>query len=135
MSPVGSWRRGALCVIGSDGTVSIVKVVSLSLSSCGKPKSQEGNKSFVPEPRELSVSIVFSDSYVCERFYIFVYFTYSYHGYITYEVNIMLLFSFLQMFHSLWVLFTCNNWWCFTGVRVTLSTLRFEGVSSSWCNG
>ena len=27
----------------------------VSLSSCRKPKSQEGNKSFVPEPRESSV--------------------------------------------------------------------------------
>ena len=45
-------------------TVSIVKIVSLSLSSCWKPKSQEGNKSFVPEPRESSV---FRDSYACER--------------------------------------------------------------------
>ena len=27
----------------------------VSLSSCWKPKSQEGNKSFVPEPRESSV--------------------------------------------------------------------------------
>ena len=40
-------------------TVSIVKIVcvslSLSLSSCRKPKSQEGNNSFVPEPRESSV--------------------------------------------------------------------------------
>ena len=32
----------------------------VSLSSCRKPKSQEGNKSFVPEPRESSV---FQDSY------------------------------------------------------------------------
>ena len=30
-----------------DGTVSIVKIVSLSL--CLKPKSKEGNKSFIPE--------------------------------------------------------------------------------------
>ena len=49
-------------VVGSYGAVSILKIVSLS--SCWKPKSQEGNKSFVPEPRESSV---FRDSYACER--------------------------------------------------------------------
>ena len=50
------------------------------LSSCWKPKSQEGNKSFVPELKKVvSVSSVFSDSYACERFtyirifYIFVF--------------------------------------------------------------
>ena len=40
-----------------------------SLSSCRKPKSQEGNKSFVPEPRESSV---FRDSHA------YKYFTYMY---------------------------------------------------------
>ena len=54
---------GAPRVVGSDGTVRIVKIVCLSLSSCRKPKSQEGNKSFVPEPRESSV---FRDSYASE---------------------------------------------------------------------
>ena len=39
-------------------TVSIVKIVSLS-PMCRKPKRQEGNKSFVPEPRESSVFRVF----------------------------------------------------------------------------
>ena len=51
--------------VGSDGTVSIEKLC-LSLSSCRKPKSQEGNKSFVPEQRESSS--VSRDSYACERF-------------------------------------------------------------------
>ena len=41
---------------GSDGTVSIVKIVSLS-PRVEKPKSREGNKSFVPE----------RDSYAYER--------------------------------------------------------------------
>ena len=50
---------GAPRIVGSDGTVSIVKIVSLSLSACQIPKSQEGNKSFVPEPRESSVFSVF----------------------------------------------------------------------------
>ena len=36
----------------------------ISLSSCSKPKSQESNKCFVPEPRKSSV---FRDSYACER--------------------------------------------------------------------
>ena len=54
-----SWDlRDAPWVVGLDGTVSIVKIVCLSLS-CRKPKSQEGNKSFVPEPRESSVFRVF----------------------------------------------------------------------------
>ena len=51
--------------VGSDGTVSIVKIVSLS-PRIEKPKSQEGNKSVVPElPRVVSVS---RDSYAYERF-------------------------------------------------------------------
>ena len=39
--------RDAPRVLGSDETVSIVKIVSLS-PRVEKPKSQEGNKSFVP---------------------------------------------------------------------------------------
>ena len=51
-------------VVESDGTVSIVKIVSLS-PRVEKPKSQEeGNKSFVPEQRKSSV---FRDSYAYER--------------------------------------------------------------------
>ena len=38
---------------------------SLSLSSRWKPKSQEGNKSFVPELKK--VVYVSRDSYACER--------------------------------------------------------------------
>ena len=38
----------------------------VSLSSCRKPKSQEGKKSFLPEQRESSS--VSRDSYACERF-------------------------------------------------------------------
>ena len=49
---------GALRVVGSDGTVSIVRIVSLS-PRVEKPKLKEGNKSFVPEPRESSVFRVF----------------------------------------------------------------------------
>ena len=47
-----------------DGrTVSIDKLC-LSLFLCRKPKLKEGNKSFVPEPRESSVfRVFFSDSY------------------------------------------------------------------------
>ena len=45
-----SWD--APCVVGSDGTVSIVKIVSLS-PHVEKPKSQEGNKSFVPELKKV----------------------------------------------------------------------------------
>ena len=41
-------------------TVSIEKLsLSLFLSSCRKPKLKEGNKSFVPEPRESSVFRVY----------------------------------------------------------------------------
>ena len=60
--PVQLWTTGCPHVGGSDGTVGVVKIVSLS--SCWKPKSHEGNKSFVPEPRESSV---FRDSYSCDR--------------------------------------------------------------------
>ena len=38
----------ASAVVGSDGTVSIVKIVSLS-PRVEKPKSKECNKSFVPQ--------------------------------------------------------------------------------------
>ena len=61
---IWSWMRRVQFVaygmrhafVGSDGTVSIVKNC-VALSSCRKPKSQEGNKSFVPElKRVVSVS-------------------------------------------------------------------------------
>ena len=48
--PVQLGLRDAPRVAGSDGTGSIVKIVSLS-PIVEKPKSQEGNKSFVPESR------------------------------------------------------------------------------------
>ena len=83
--------QDALRVVGSDGTVSIVEIVSLS-SRVERPKSQEGNKSFVPElPRVVSVSSVFRIHMLVNvsrirMFYISVYFTYSYlamlHSYI-----------------------------------------------------
>ena len=67
---MGLW--GAPRIVESDGTVSIVRIVSIS-PHVEKPKSQEGNKSFVPElPRVVSVSSVSRDSYVFE------YFTYLY---------------------------------------------------------
>ena len=50
--------RDAPRVVGSDGTVSIVEIVSL-FPHVEKPKSQEGNKSFVPKPRDSSVFRVF----------------------------------------------------------------------------
>ena len=54
--PIQLWTTGCLHVVGSDGTVSIVKIGSLS-PRVEKPKSQESNKSFVPElPRVISVS-------------------------------------------------------------------------------
>ena len=43
----------------SDETVSIVKIVSLSLSSCRKPTLKEGNKSFVPERKKSRHCFVF----------------------------------------------------------------------------
>ena len=54
----------------------------VSLFSCWKPKSQKGNKSFVPEPRESSVFRVFRDSYACECF------TYLYISHISHITNI-----------------------------------------------
>ena len=75
--PVQLGLRDAPRVVGSDGTVSIVKIVCLSLSSCWKHKSQEDNKSFVPAQRKSSVFRV------CKRtsyifFYVFV--SWSYFG-------------------------------------------------------
>ena len=65
--------RDAPHVVGSDGTVNIVKLC-VSLSSCWKPKSQKGNKSFVPElPRVISVSNVFRIPMHILRIRIFVY--------------------------------------------------------------
>ena len=68
-------------------TVSIEKLcvslsLSLSLSSCRKPKLKDGNKSFVPETRESSVFPVFSDSYAYEQS-MNVCFTYSHSEYVT----------------------------------------------------
>ena len=65
-------------IVWSDGTISIVKIVSLS-PHVKKPKRQEGNKSFVPELKKV---ISVSGSYACEHFYTPVYFTYLYHGYV-----------------------------------------------------
>ena len=95
---------GAPRVVGSHGTVSIVKIESLC--SCWKPKSQEGNKSFVPEPRESSVFRVFFGFLCVWRFYehyehfihilsvlparyddddddTYIHFRYPYHSYVT----------------------------------------------------
>ena len=66
------------------GTVSIEKL-SLSLFSCQKAKLKEGNKSFVPEPRESC----FSDPYV--------YFPYSYIG----RISGSILHFFLSFFLTL----------------------------------
>ena len=62
MMPGQLGQRDAPRVVGPDGTVSIVKYC-VSLSLCWKPKSQEGNKSFVPELKK-----VVSVSYAYERF-------------------------------------------------------------------
>ena len=61
--PVQWGLGGAPRVVGSDGTVSIVKIVPLLVSK--KKKSQEGNKNFVPELKKV-VSV--SDSYASEYF-------------------------------------------------------------------
>ena len=65
--PVMDHRMPARC--WSDGTVSIVEIVSLS-SRVEKPKSQDGNKSFVPELKKvISVS-----GFLCMwTFYVSVY--------------------------------------------------------------
>ena len=98
----GGWGlRDSPRIVGSDWTVSIVEIESLS--SCWKPKSQGGNKSFVPEQRKSSVFRVFRDFYVCERFTdpyilricIFEHFTYPYISHIVlwlrYNVNVLFL--------------------------------------------
>ena len=56
--------RDVLHVVGSDGTVSIVEIVSLSLLVSKNLKVKKVI-SFVPEPRD---SWVFRDSYACKRF-------------------------------------------------------------------
>ena len=79
----GGARVGWVSEFRADAgrTVSIVKIVSLS-PRCEKPKSQEGNKSLVPEPRELSVFRVFFG--LC-TFHIFVDYGYITIG--TYQVE------------------------------------------------
>ena len=58
-----SWAYGMRrAFVGSDRTVSIVKIVSLS-PRVDKPKSQEGNKSFVPELKKV-VSVL---GFLCIR--------------------------------------------------------------------
>ena len=54
---LGNWLKGYV------GTVSIVKNC-VSLSSCRKPKSQEGNRSFVPELKKV-VSVSRISGYLC----------------------------------------------------------------------
>ena len=61
--PVQLWTTGCLRVAGSDGTVSIVEIVSLS-PCVEKPKSQEGNKSFVPELKKV-VSVSRISEFLC----------------------------------------------------------------------
>ena len=53
MRPVQLWTTGCPRVVGSDVTVSIVEIISLSFPCVEKPKSQEGNKSFVPELKKV----------------------------------------------------------------------------------
>ena len=61
--------RDASRVVGSDGTVSIVEFVCLSLSSCQKTKKvKKIIKVSYLNYRESSVFRVFRDSYACERF-------------------------------------------------------------------
>ena len=65
--PVQLWTTGCPRVVGSDRMVSIVKIVSLS-ARVKKPKSQEGNKSFVPELKKVvSVSgfLCMNVSHIC----------------------------------------------------------------------
>ena len=54
----------------------------VSLSSCRKSKLKEGNKSFVPEPRESSVFRVFRIPMRMNILWTYVHFTYTYHGYV-----------------------------------------------------
>ena len=80
--PVLLGLRDASREVGSDGTVSIAKIESLS--SCWKPKRQEVNKSFVPEQRESSVLRAYFGIPMpvnvsrTRMFYRSVYFTYQY---------------------------------------------------------
>ena len=61
----------------------------VSLSSCRKPKSQEGHKSFVSEPRESSVFHVSRDS-IC-IFHIFI--PWSYLEYVTISFEMFRVFQ------------------------------------------
>ena len=82
-SPVGSTRCAARGRVRWNSQHSKKCV---SLSSCWKPKSQEGNKSFVPELKKVvSVSSVFRIPMHMNilQIPIFVYFVYPYHGYAT----------------------------------------------------
>ena len=72
--PVQLWTMGVPCVVGSDGTVSIVETVCLS-PRVETPKLKEGYKSFVPELKK----VVCVSGFLCIwTFYISVYFTYLY---------------------------------------------------------
>ena len=65
-SPV--WAYGMLRgFVGSDGTVSIVKIVSLS-PRVEKLKVKEVNKCFVPELKRVVIVSRISDSYAYEHF-------------------------------------------------------------------
>ena len=89
--PVQLWTTGCPHIVGSDGTVSIVEIVSLS-PRVEKPKLKEGNKSFVPELKKVvSVSSVFQIPmhvnvlHIC-IFHIFV--SWSYFGeYVTHRLS------------------------------------------------
>ena len=65
MRPVQLGLRDAPRVVRSDGTVSIVKIVSLSLSPRVENLKVKKVISFIPEPRESSV---FRDSYAYKHF-------------------------------------------------------------------
>ena len=81
--------RDAPRVAGSDGTISIVKIVCLSLLVSKNLKVKKVIKvSYHELPRVVSVSSVFpipmhmNVLHIC-RFYVSVYFVYSYYGYVT----------------------------------------------------
>ena len=67
MRPVQLWTTGCLCVVGSDGTVSIVEIVCLSPLVSKNLKVKKVIKVSYLNDRELSVFRVFRDSDACER--------------------------------------------------------------------
>ena len=75
----------------------------VSLSSCWKPKSQEGNKSFVPELKK-----VISVSSVSEFLYIWLFHIFVFR--ICYNIVVVILYSILWNMFQLLVVYLYHGW-------------------------